>query len=166
MKRSRQGFTLIELIAVIVILGVLAATALPKFIDFRGDAEKSIVESFAGAIGSARSLFVAKAAVCGSVYATTPFGYFTFLHLDSSSSRAPTCDDFKTGWGSVTPGPIGMLDTYPIKASLAENPALDLTLGNSAGNDTLSLVTKTGRTVTISLNTTTGAVSWSASPSY
>ena len=166
MKRSGQGFTLIELIAVIVILGILAAVALPKFINLRDDAEKSVVESFAGAIGSARSLFVAKAAVCGSVYATTSFGYFTFLHLDNSSSRAPTCDDFKTGWGSVTPGPIGMMDTYPIKASLAENPALDLNLGNSGGNDTLSLVTKTGRTVTISLNTATGAVSWSASPTY
>lgn len=166
MKQPTRGFTLIELIAVIVILGILAATALPKFINFRGDAEQSVVESFAGAIGTARALFVAKAAVCGSTYATTPLGYFTFLHLDSSSSRAPTCDDFKTGWGSVTPGPIGTLDSYPIKASLAADPALDLSFGNSAGNDTLSLVTKTGRTVTISLNTTTGAVSWSASPSY
>jgi prepilin-type N-terminal cleavage/methylation domain-containing protein len=166
MKKTRSGFTLIELIVVIVILGILAAIALPKFIDLRGDAEKSVVESFAGAIGTARSLWVAKALVCGSVYATAPFGVFAFLHFDSSGSRAPTCDDFNTGFGSVTPGPVGTLDTYNTKVSLAANPAVDIAIGNAGLNDTLSIVTKSGRTVTILVNNTTGAVSWSAAPTY
>lgn len=52
MKRQQGGFTLIELIMVIVILGILAAFALPKFADFSGDARYSTIN---GALGSVRS---------------------------------------------------------------------------------------------------------------
>ena len=37
--KKQNGFTLIELVVVIVILGILAATALPKFVDLSGEAE-------------------------------------------------------------------------------------------------------------------------------
>ena len=48
--QKRAGFTMIELIFVIVILGILAAVALPKFSGIQGQAEIATIESFAGTL--------------------------------------------------------------------------------------------------------------------
>ena len=63
--RRQFGFTLIELVVVIVILGILAATAAPKFMDLQGDARVSALSGLSGAVKSAINLSYSKAILKG-----------------------------------------------------------------------------------------------------
>lgn len=64
---KQKGFTLIELVVVIVILGILAVTAAPKFIDLTSDAKGAVVDGVRGAINSAADMAHAKALVAGKI---------------------------------------------------------------------------------------------------
>ena len=68
--QKQAGFTLIELVVVIVILGILAATAAPKFIDLTGDAKKSVIEGMQGSVNSAMNMVHAKAIVSNETAST------------------------------------------------------------------------------------------------
>lgn len=63
---QQKGFTLIELVVVIVILGLLAATALPRFINLQGDARQAAVQGVGGGLRSAAALAKAHVMVNGS----------------------------------------------------------------------------------------------------
>ncbi len=64
--KKQQGFTLIELVVVIIILGILAVTVAPKFINLESDARTATVMALAGAINSANNLVYSKSAIAGN----------------------------------------------------------------------------------------------------
>lgn len=68
---KQQGFTLIELIIVIVILGILAVTAAPRFIDLQSDAKASTLTGVKAALQGASQLVYAKSAIAGKQSSST-----------------------------------------------------------------------------------------------
>jgi MSHA pilin protein MshA len=69
--QNKQGFTLIELIIVIVILGVLSVVAAPKFIDISSDARIAKLEALEGSMRSASALVNYKARIEGKTDCST-----------------------------------------------------------------------------------------------
>lgn len=69
--KNQNGFTLIELVVVIVVLGILSAIAVPKFIDIRSDAQSASINGLAGSLRAAAALAKAQYLVTGNNTATT-----------------------------------------------------------------------------------------------
>ncbi|EKO5150680.1 type II secretion system protein [Vibrio fluvialis] len=70
MKRQ-GGFTLIELVVVIVILGILAVTAAPRFLNLQNDAREAAIQGLKGAMDGGAAIVYGRAALDGSETSTT-----------------------------------------------------------------------------------------------
>jgi len=64
--RDQRGFTLIEIVMVIVLLGVLAAIAIPKYIDLKLDAQNATADGIVASVSSSAAIGYAKSAIGGT----------------------------------------------------------------------------------------------------
>jgi MSHA pilin protein MshA len=95
----QKGFTLIELIITIVIIGVLAAVAIPKFQDLTNDAEKGVAAGVAAALASATSVNYSRSKVPNAIASPAAgFTYYTIGSCTDINANRAALADIPTGY--------------------------------------------------------------------
>lgn len=96
MLRNQKGFTLIEIIAVLVILGILAAVAIPKYMDLQKDARGKALDGAKSALISSATMEYSRGLMNG-MYNTTS---------GPSDNSSVSVGDYQGGWSGGTSGNI------------------------------------------------------------
>lgn len=149
MQKNQQGFTLVELIIVIVILGILAVTAAPRFFNFTTDARVSVLESIEGSLRATNSMIEGRAqigAVAGnalSCYAVATDIVTAETDATNVTANAAESTTPVTNCGNGVDIVFGAMDaetaTFTALAELGDFAVVDAS-GGTAANDYLDPV--------------------------
>ena len=118
MKTRQHGFTMIELIVVIVILGILAAVALPRFTDIQGDARTAKLNAARGAVQAASGMIHGTVLVRGGVADTGGCAGAATNATNAPSAAGTVCTEA---------GLVNIINGYPTADALGIVNAAGLT---------------------------------------
>jgi MSHA pilin protein MshA len=112
--RGNAGFTLIELVMVIVILGILAVVAIPRYLNMQQEARDSAAEGYIGGLQSALSMHIADHYLNGTAWVATAVECEALL--DSGSARPDGMTLVEPTW-TMTGG-----DSWTFAAAAGNDP--------------------------------------------
>ena len=146
--KKQGGFTLIELVVVIVILGILAVTAAPRFLNLQGDAREASLQGLKGAIDGAAGIVYGKAVIDGQETASAAAGTSVEGVLTRYGYPLATT-------GGIGAAVVGLDSDWDVIASVANT---SITYSFSGSTDTTCAVTYTQASGTSTASTASTTV--------
>ncbi len=114
--KNQSGFTIIELVVVIILLGIMAATALPRFMDVTDEAHNSVVEGVYGGLQSGMSLYHAQWVAEGQPDPSTQLTDFGSLRTTPEGYPYGTVDNSATADDVVNDADCAAIFTNVLQA--------------------------------------------------